>query len=105
VSVVVTDGHGGLTTASAEAVGTNDAPTVGGGGVVQGPRAFLQPFFGDPDGDAVDCGWSGDCICTGENASFNLFCDTPPGNASCQMRFLCVDTFGARDETRFRVVP
>ncbi len=105
LSIVVMDGHGGVTTASGEAVGTNEPPFVGGGHTVEGPRAFLQPFYRDPEGDALDCGWSGNCTCTGENASLNLFCDVPSGIPSCAMRFACVDPFGAKGETRFPVLP
>jgi len=104
-SVVVSDGHGGLATAAVEAQGVNAAPNVSGGRTLSGPHATLAVSASDPDGDALDCGWTGTCTCTGSTGSYNLTCDVPGGAGSCGMRFACTDVFGAGAETDFTVLP
>jgi hypothetical protein len=103
-SVVVSDGHGGVTVTSLVGLGTNAAPVVRGGAAVHGPHAELRPSFEDPDGDAVTCGWSGDCTCTGDRASTDLTCDVPGNLGSCAMLFVCTDSFGAQGQTRYTVL-
>jgi hypothetical protein len=102
--VVVSDGHGGVTAVSADALGTDADPIVTGGRVIQGPQAQLSAQFSDPDGDPLTCGWSGDCTCTGQASTFNLSCDVPAGAGSCSMLFQCTDVFGASGQTRFTVL-
>jgi Big-like domain-containing protein len=101
--VVVSDGRGGVTTASAEAEGVNRSPNVGGGSDVSGTPVLLHPSAFDPDEDDIVCGWSGDCRCTGNQRNNDIECDAPPGLETCTMLFRCVDPFGALAETRFRV--
>lgn len=104
-SVAVSDGHGGVTTDSVTAVGTNAPPSVRGGQTVRGPQAALRVSSSDPDGDGLECGWSGDCTCTGQQASFDLLCDVPSAAGSCSMTFRCTDIFGASAQTQFTVLP
>ena len=101
--VTVDDGHGGATTAVADAVGENQPPIVSGGGELRGVPATLTVTRTDPDGDETACGWSGDCQCTGRPLDFNLTCDIPPPLGFCRMFFRCTDPFGATAETSFLV--
>jgi hypothetical protein len=104
-SVVVSDGHGGVTIASISGVGTNGAPIVGGGTTLHGPQAVLRPTYADPDDDTLTCGWSGDCTCTGDPTTPSIVCGVPATSSSCSMYFVCTDPFGASGETKFTVLP
>jgi hypothetical protein len=100
-AVTVTDSQGGFTTVSATAAGTNQAPTVRG--VQDAPQGTprLLVFENDPDDDRMECGWWGDCQCTGSEQSFNLSCTVPSFATSCFQQFACTDPFGATGRFRF----
>jgi hypothetical protein len=102
-SVVVSDGRGAVTTAFADAEGTNLPPVVAGGGQVRGVPALFHVTRTDPDGDDTDCGWTGDCQCTGNQSNFDLTCDMAPSVGACTMVFRCHDPFGARADTTFNL--
>jgi len=106
-TVVVSDGKGGVTTASGFAEGTNAPPVVSGGMTFHSARARFNVSYGDSDDDASSlvCGWIGDCQCTGSNQSFNLDCVLPSTASSCFERFSCTDPFGASDSTEFFLAP
>jgi hypothetical protein len=104
-AVVVSDGRGGVASASALATGTNRPPVIMGGGDIVARAARFNVFYDDPDGDALACGWVGYCQCTGSIQSFNLDCVLPPGLSACVEHFSCTDPFGATTETMFRLVP
>jgi hypothetical protein len=103
-TVVVSDGRGGVATVSANAEGTNRAPAVSGGLDLTVSAARFNVDVSDADGDALVCGWFGNCQCTGSHQSYNLDCSLPSSLATCFMRFACVDPFGAAGETTFRLV-
>src|SRR5262249_8111532 len=106
-TVVVSDGRGGVTTASASVEGTNRPPVVSGGFRVGASRARFNVSYSDPDDptNSLVCGWLGDCQCTGSVQSYNLDCALPAGLGSCFQRFSCTDPFGASASTEFRLAP
>lgn len=101
VAVTVSDGQGGLTTATATAEGVNRAPVVQGRTDAPTGEPRLLVFESDPDGDRLVCGWWGDCRCIGNLQSFSLTCAPPSYAASCVQRFACTDPFGATGEHTF----
>ncbi len=102
-TVIVSDGRGGVTTASANAFGTNRPPTVGGGQDFNARQARFQVTEGDPDGDSITCGWQGDCSCTGSVQSHNLACTLPSGISSCFETYSCTDEWGGSASTTFHL--
>src|SRR5262245_11600695 len=104
-TVTVSDGRGGVTVATATAVGVNHPPSIVGGGDVPGGRGTLIVSYSDPDGDPEYCGWWGYCQCTGSSGSYNLECSLPYGSPSCIQRFACTDALGGHTEREFRMRP
>lgn len=100
-AVVVSDRQGGVGTATYTVRGTNHTPTIRAGqDVVSGGQRLLADGD-DLDGEHLNCGWWGDCQCTGSNQSFTLICNVPAGVSTCFQRFACTDPFGALGEKTF----
>jgi hypothetical protein len=103
-AVTVSDGRGGVASASVDLRGTNRPPIVQGSAQVFAAGTWrILVAEEDPDGDAMVCGWHGDCQCTGSVQSFTLICQIPATVNRCFERFACTDPFGASGERRFEL--
>jgi hypothetical protein len=103
-AVTVSDGRGGVASASVDLRGTNRPPVIQGSAQVFAAGSWrILVFEEDPDDDAMVCGWWGDCQCTGSAQSFNLICQIPSTVNRCFERFTCTDPFGASGERRFEL--
>jgi hypothetical protein len=103
-AVTVSDGRGGVASASVDLRGTNRPPIVQGTAQVFAAGTWrILVAEEDPDDDPMVCGWHGDCQCTGSVQSYNLICQIPPTVNRCFERFLCTDPFGASGERRFEL--